>query len=163
VEYWLANPSIWPQSEFVIGPDIFSKDAALVIMSANPQGDATYILAGQYITAQLNIASPADPTAILEEMALVKDWFINHPLGSAPQNPERKVGLGYAKTLEEYNLGQLGLGRCQVPTPTPTATVTITPTPESSWTPTQAPTMEPTGLPPATETPTPELPTEASP
>ena len=104
----------------------YDQEAALAILLVNPQGDATYILAKQYITAQLNIASPADPTAIIDLLDRVKIWFNTHPIGSAPKNPDRKEGLELAAMLESYNLGQLVPGPCEVPTPTPTPTPTST-------------------------------------
>lgn len=152
----------WKLKEFVIANNVYNQKDALGILLANPQGDATYILAQQYITAQLNIASPADPTAIIEVMYIVEDWFFNHPLGSAPKNPGRKEGLGYAEYLEEYNLGFRGPGPCQLPTSTPIPTSTSTPTPELSL-PTSAPTMVLTLVPTPTPTPTLELPTEPAP
>lgn len=162
LEFWAMELGNWKLKEFVIANNVYNQKDALGILLANPQDDATYILAQQYITAQLNIASPADPTAIIEVMYMVEDWFFNHPLGSAPKNPGRKEGLGYAEYLEEYNLGFRGPGPCQLPTSTPIPTSTSTPTPELSL-PTSAPTMVLTLVPTPTPTPTLELPTEPAP
>ena len=129
----------------------------LAILLANPHGDATYILARQYLIALLNVASPADPTAIIDLLERVKIWFNTHPIGSAPQNPDRKEGLELAGMLESYNLGLLGPGRCEQSGPTPTPTSTNTP--GSLSMPTSAPTMAPTFIP----TPIPVIPTEALP
>ena len=157
LEYWTMDPGTWPVDEFYFAEVVYDQESALGILLANPQGDATYVLAKQYITAQLNIASPADPTTVMEVLDSVKTWFTMHPLGSIPKNPDRKEGLEYASLLEEYNLGLQGPGACQLPTPTPTSTSTGTP--ESLLKPTSAPTMAPTFMP----TPTPGLPTETLP
>jgi hypothetical protein len=159
LDYWASNLGTWPLDEFYLAAEIYDQEGALGTLLMNPQGDATYILAQQYLTAQLNIASPADPTAVIEVMDSVKDWFFKHPLGSAPKNSERKEGLEYTAVLEDYNLGLQGPGPCELPTPTPTATSTSTPLLENLSTPTLAPTMEPTLMP----TPTLELPTEPAP
>jgi hypothetical protein len=161
LEYWTMDLEIWPLDEFYFAAEVYDQEGALGILLINPAGDATYILARQYITALLNIASPADPTAVIEVLDSVKAWFFNHPLGSEPKNPDRKGGLEYAAVLEDYNLGLQGPGRCEVPTPTPTPTSTSTP--ENLSTPTLAPTMAPTFMPTPTYTPTPELPTEPAP
>ncbi|MCJ7536641.1 MAG: hypothetical protein MUO57_14030, partial [Anaerolineales bacterium] len=106
--------------------------------------------------AQLNIASPTDPTAIIDLMDSVKAWFFIHPLGSAPKNPDRKEGLELAAILESYNLGLLGPGPCELPTPTPTPTSTSTPPTGNIELPTLAPTPIPAAtleIPPTASTP----------
>ncbi len=163
--YWTIDLEIWSLDEFYFAGDEHDREGALEILLVTPKGDATYTLARQYITAQLNIASPADPTAVIAVLDSVKAWFFKHPLGSAPKNPDRKGGLEFAAVLEDYNLGLRGPGRCELelPTSTPTPTSTSTPIPENLSTPTLPPTMVPTILPSPAYTHTPELPTEASP
>ena len=153
-EYWTLDPGTWSVDEFYFAEVEYAQEAALEILLANPQGDVTYILAKQYITAQLNIASPADPTAIIDPMDSVNSWFIIHPLGSAPKNPDRKEGLELASMLESYNFGLLGPGPCVQPSPTPTPTSTSTP--ENLSIPTLAPSPTPAAtleIPPTASTP----------
>ena len=161
LEYWTKNLDSWILKEFNFAEEEYDVEGALDILLVNPQGDATYILAKQYITAQLNITAPADPTAIIDLMDRAKIWFNTHPIGSEPKNPDRKEGLELAAMLESYNLGLLGPGPCVQPSPTPipTPTPTSTSIPGGLSMPTSAPTMAPTFIP----TPLPVDPTEALP
>ena len=116
---------------------------------------ASYALAQQYITALLNIASPADPAAVLEDLKHASAWFQQIPLGSRPGNPEQKAGLQIADSLEAYNLGFTGPGSCAADQPVVTPTQAFTPTSTFPPTPTFAPTMAPTLAPTLVPTVTP--------
>jgi hypothetical protein len=165
LKYWVNHPGKWQLDQFQLGNVEYDQQEALQILTLNPQGDASYILAQQYISALLNIAAPADPTAVLEDLELASVWFNGIPLGSMPGNPERKVGLQIAESLEAYNLGESGPGSCVQEQPTAVPTEAYTPTSTSPPTPTLAPTMvppvapttAPTQAPDPTQFPTPTI------
>ena len=143
VAYWLEQSSEWQLDQFLLGEMEVNRDLAFEILAANPQGDASYILAQQYIAALLNINSPADPTEVVDSLDQATTWFLVNPPGSKPGNPERKAGLDLADTLEAYNLGYIGPGSCVAELPAATPTAAWTPTSTSPPTPTFAPTMAP--------------------
>jgi hypothetical protein len=143
VDNWRLHPGQWKLDWFILGGIQVDRQQALDILAANPRGDASYTLAQQYIAAQLNIASPADPTAVAEVLDLAAAWFSTNPPGSQLGNPGRKAGLQLAETLEAYNLGDTGPGSCEVDLWTPTPTRFYTPTSTTSPLPTPAPTMAP--------------------
>lgn len=165
LESWAEEPGTWLLDEFNFAGDVYDREGAMEILQANSHGDATYILAKQYITAQLNIATPADPTAIIDFLDRVKIWLYTHPIGSGPKNPDRKEGLELAAILESYNLGLVGPGPCEIELPTATSTPTPTPT-STSIPPTEdmeLPTLAPTFMPTATITTIAATPTEIAP
>jgi hypothetical protein len=155
VAYWLEHPGKWQHDQFLLGEMELDHNQALEILATNPQGDASKVLAQQYIAALLNIASPADPTLITEALDQAAAWFVVNPPGSQPKNPERKAGLQLAETMEAYNLGDTGPGSCVSELPAPTPTAAYTPTSTSPPTPTLAPTMAPTQDPTLATMPTP--------
>lgn len=155
LKYWLNHPGTWKLEQFYLGNVEVQREQALIILAANPQGDASYALAQQYITALLNIASPADPAAVFEDLKHASAWFQQIPLGSRPGNPEQKAGLQIADSLEAYNLGFTGPGSCAADQPVVTPTQAFTPTSTFPPTPTFAPTMAPTLAPTLTPTATP--------
>ena len=162
LSYWIDHPNKWRLEKFYLGDVGYNREQVLEILSANPEGDASYILAQQYITALLNIASPADPTAILDQLDQAVLWFQEYPLGSKPGNPGRKVGLQIAEALEAYNLGETGPGSCITDQAPVSPTEAFTPTSTSQPLPTLAPTMAPTPAPTPTPAAAQTLPTPAS-
>jgi hypothetical protein len=152
--YWKNHPLAWPVIELILGGVTYSQEEVMVILRTSPRGDATYILAHQLIAAKLNVSNGADETAIAVTIAAADGWLIAHPLGSNPSGAERDEGLALASTLDDYNSGLIGPGRCDDATPTPTITPTATVTATS--TPTATPTISATI--PATPVPTSTLP-----
>ena len=131
--YWKSHPESWPVSSLDLGNTTYSQDELLEVLNTPPQGDATYILAYQWIAAKLNVAQGADDSAVATTISDADNWFRENALGSGPSNPVRAEGIGYADRLDEYNNGQIGPGHCDknVPTSTPlaaTSTPTSTPT-----------------------------------
>ena len=162
LDYWLSHPGKWDMDQFYLGEVEYNREQGLEILAAKPQADASYILAKQYISALLNIASPADPSAILGDLDQVSSWFQVNSLGSQPENPDRKAGLQLAENLEAYNLGETGPGSCPVEPPpaTPAKTSTSQPLPTSA--PTMATSVDPIFAPSPTPAATLEIPPTAS-
>ena len=153
--YWKNHPLAWPVIELVLGGVTYSQEEVMVILRTPPRGDATYILAHQLVAAKLNVSNGADETAIAVTIAAADGWLIAHPLGSNPSGAERDEGLALASTLDDYNSGLIGPGRCDdaTPTPTITPTATVTATVTATSTPTATPTISAT----ITATPRPTL------
>jgi len=110
--YWKNHPEEWPVTTLVIGNKTYNQAELLQILKTPPRGDATYLLARQLIAAKLNIANGSDPTDIAQVIADADAWLVEHPLGSDPDNPERREGIALANLLARYNGGGSGPGPC---------------------------------------------------
>lgn len=96
----------------MIGDETYSKAEAITIFNTEPAGDATYILAHQFIAARLNILNGAESSAVATTMSEADIWFSSHPLGSNPSNPDREQAISLSEILDDYNNGLIGPGHC---------------------------------------------------
>ncbi|GIK40830.1 MAG: hypothetical protein BroJett011_46630 [Chloroflexota bacterium] len=110
--YWKSHPDAWPVKQITIGGVTYPQAEALAIFNIEPDGDATYILAHQLLAAKLNILNGADPSSVTNTVVEADDWLNEHPLGSNPSNPDREAGIKLSETLDKYNRGLIGPGRC---------------------------------------------------
>ncbi|MBC5775473.1 hypothetical protein H8S95_15455 [Pontibacter sp. KCTC 32443] len=80
----------------------------LAVLNTNPKGgDAYYILAHQYIAAELNVAAGASiPQDVLEAWNAATAYF------KGETNPARSELLEWAELLDDYNNGVVGPGHC---------------------------------------------------
>jgi len=137
--YWKNHPESWPVSSLDLGALTYSQEELLEVLDTPPRGDATYILAYQWIAAKLNVAQGADESALATTISDADSWFGENPLGSDPSNPVRAEGIDYANRFDEYNNGQIGPGHCDENAPTSmpvVATNTPTSTPTAGTCPT---------------------------
>lgn len=167
--YWKNNPEAWPVEEIIISEVTYSKAAAIEILETPPKGDATFLLIQQLIPVILNTDNGVDETAIVDIVVEADAWLMDNPLGSAPEGGPHDVGIAFAATLEEFNVGLIGPGLCEdeiislvpnqpedptkTPTETPAPTNTSTPTDTATPTATQTSTSTPSNTPTETETP----------
>lgn len=111
--FWKTHPEAWALENMTLGGVTYTGEEALEILDASVTRDASIILAHQFIPALLNIASGADPVAVADTLLAADAWFVDHPVGSNPKGRERSVAIHLARTLDDYNNGEIGPGRCE--------------------------------------------------
>ncbi len=167
--YWLYHPEAWPP-QIVVGSLTYTKEEAIVtIRSPNP--DSAAKLFAQLHAAILNNLTGADFEIVRQTTIDAGKWLTDHPAGAQISAASQQTGLSLMRTLEDYNNGLTGPGRCadepappaptDTPTPqiSPTPTVTVSETPASPRYPlptkTTHKTRPPATRPPAINTPKP--------
>ncbi len=115
--HWLEQPEIWP-AQVSVGSLNYTQEEALRLIREGPV-DVFKILFIQFHTAYLNVIWGADPAQITEAMFEASQWLLEHPGGSTLTEEESQRGLKIAKTLQEYNDGDIGPGRCPAEAPVP--------------------------------------------
>lgn len=118
--YWKTHSTYGPAKKAdptwddVGGPDapFFSSGKTyLQVLNTPPKGNAYYILAHQYIAAELNLAAGASDSDIATEFAQVTNWFnSNGPMDVSKSN--KNMLIGWANLLDQYNNGLIGPGHC---------------------------------------------------
>ena len=119
--YWKNHPEAWPVSSLKLGNVTYTAAELLSILDQPAQGNGLLILAHQLIAAKLNIAYGADPTAAAAAIATA-DGLIGNlvvpPVGGGYLAPNAVNST--AKTLDDYNNGEIGPGHCATVPATPT-------------------------------------------
>jgi hypothetical protein len=82
------------------------------VLTTPPAGNAYYILASQYIAARLNQERGADTSVVAEELARGEELLQNITPTSTISPATRQEMISIAETLDQYNNGQIGPGRC---------------------------------------------------
>jgi hypothetical protein len=125
--YWNSNPDELP-AQVAFRGFRFTKETVLSILNSPVQEETTTLLQ-QFIIANLNISSGADPTEMGLALDYAEDWLNLHPVGSQVSTDDRQVGASLVGTLKKFNAGELGPSMCNfVIPPTRTPTFTATPT-----------------------------------
>ncbi len=112
IGFWKTHPDAWPVDEITIGENVYSKEEALRILWQPVRGDASIILAYQFIAATLNVAAGASPDAIAAELAVAEALLAADPPGSRPTGEARHEAISLADNLDAYNNGWTGPGHC---------------------------------------------------
>ena len=156
-------------------PFFTSGKTYLEVLETPVAGDKYYILAHQYIAAELNILRGASDSTIAEEMEWAKEYF------EGVSATDEEI-VEWADKLDKFNNGLIGPGHCSSvqpetemmtmmllggsdepmeeneevsdPQPAPTPEATATPSPEATPTPTAEPTVTPEVTPTPTSEPT---------
>ena len=107
--YWKNNLNLWTVSSLTLGAVSYPK-AELAALLNNPSSkDASVILARQLIAAKLNVLYGADATPVVAVIsqadALLGSSHV--PFGVPPNSPAGKSMTAVARTLTEFNNGQL--------------------------------------------------------
>jgi len=116
--YWKNHPDAWGLTEVSLGSSTLNQTEALQVLWTPTRGDATYILAHQYIAAQLNAhgtCASDDTDGVQSLLTQAGVWLNNNPLGSKPDGAERDVGIALGASLDDYNNGVIGPGHCSDP------------------------------------------------
>ena len=126
--YWLAKTDTLP-AQISFRSFRFTRETVISILFSPVQEETTTLLQ-QFIIANLNITSGADPTDLGLTLEYAEEWLNLHPVGSQVSDDDRQVGASLVVTLKKFNNGELGPGQCSFVLPaTRTPTVTVTPTP----------------------------------
>lgn len=112
IGYWKTHPNAWPVDEIIIGGRTYTRQEALQVLWQPVRGDASIILANQYIAASLNIAAGASSEAIAAEWVAAEALLAAYPPGSRPRGRAREDAISLAAHLDAYNNGWLGPGHC---------------------------------------------------
>ncbi len=111
--YWKNNPDAWPVQNVMLGAINYTHAQLLQIFNQPAAGNGLVALAHQSITAKLNIASGADPSAIQSSVtsagALIGTLVVP-PVGNGFLSSDATSTLTNA--LENYNMGVTGPGHC---------------------------------------------------
>jgi hypothetical protein len=183
-DYWKNHPTAWPAMALTIGSLGYTQEQLIVFLNSDAGSDASITLVKEVIATLLTKARGVDTSLIDTTLLAAQDWLWNYPPNSNPASPDRDKGLTYAATLNSFNIGTIGPGRCSDDTsavqalqpvgkgkqtspgtvwgPQTNATAgpeqTATPVPAQTGTPTPAPTDTATPIPPtATSVPGPGL------
>ena len=112
IGYWKTHPDAWPVDEITIGGRLYTKQEALRILWQPVRGDASIILAQQFIAASLNVVAGASSDAVALELAAAEALLTAYPPGSRPVGPPRHEAISLAELLDAYNNGWIGPGHC---------------------------------------------------
>src|SRR5690606_34604825 len=82
VGYWTNNTRCWPLRGLRIGCRYYSKDDLIEILQKPTAGDKTYLLAAEYIAAELNDADGNSTCGISYTMYAANLWLTWNPIGS---------------------------------------------------------------------------------
>ena len=111
-DYWKNNPSSWPVMALTIGGLSYTQDKLITLLGASPNGDASIILVKEVIATVLSVARGVDASTVQTTLVAAQDWLWNYPPNSNPASPNSDKGVAYASTLNSFNTGATGPGRC---------------------------------------------------
>lgn len=119
--YWKNHPEDWTGVVLSLGGVDYSQSSALSLLKTPPKGDASLILAHQWIAAKLNIGvGGASDSAIAGPLNDAEMWFLAHvdadgllPFAVAAGSAEGAEAVAIAAVLDEYNNGVIGPGHCE--------------------------------------------------
>ena len=126
IGYWKTHSKYGPAKPSdptwnLIGPDkkfFKSGQSYIKVLQAAPKGDKYYILAHQYIAAELNFLAGADNSAVEFEFQQAKSLFETYSpnfCASLSKNEcaeLEKIFTKLAEKLDKYNNGIIGPGHC---------------------------------------------------
>ncbi len=114
--YWKNHLCAWvgidPCAIFAIGGtaavdfDAFPGGLTYIqVFKTSPKGDASIILAHQYLAAKLNDLKWGAPDVYDGFIADAEAFLLEHPVGSDPQGDDREYAINLAEILTDYNEG----------------------------------------------------------
>jgi hypothetical protein len=95
-------------------PFFQSGETYLAVVAKEPEGNPYYILAQQYIAAELNFLRGADPAAVQAEFDAATALFGQYTPDEAAalEGQARQEWIDLASVLDDYNNGYTGPGYC---------------------------------------------------
>jgi len=109
-DHWLVSTENWP-AEITIGSLYYTQEQAVEFVTAQPS-EVFNVLFIQLHAAYLNMLSGASQHPIVDTMIEASDWLNKAFSGSEIAKHGQERGLELAKTIQEYNAGEIGPGRC---------------------------------------------------
>jgi len=118
--YWKNHPDAWPVTDLLIGGVAYTDEELLDLLGTAPRGDASVILAHQYIAALLNVAAGASPSSEVNDTLDATDaWFAANvdgdgflPYGIRASSEAGAQAVEYSDALTDFNEGNAGLPHC---------------------------------------------------
>lgn len=124
--YWKTHSTYGPAKNAdetwdLIGPDapfFLSGKTYIEVLKSSPKGNVYYILAHQYIAAELNFLAGANPEDAIDAFEKAKVLFQTYTpdeiydLEGMEGKKLKNYFVGLAGTLDEYNNGIIGPGHC---------------------------------------------------
>jgi len=121
--YWSTHseygPSLYDETWAMLTngadtPFFLSGQSYYEVINADPEGNAYYILAQQYIAAELNFLRGADPAAVQAEFDAATALFGQYTPDEAAalEGQPRQTWIDLASILNDYNNGYVGPGYC---------------------------------------------------
>jgi len=114
IGYWRNHPENWPIDSLVVGNRTYTKRELLDILRTPPKGNASIILAYQFIAARLNAAYGADTGVVSGSLTAAQAWFVLHAIGSATSGSVAQQGIDLGALLDAWNNGLVGPGHCDM-------------------------------------------------
>ena len=112
--FWKTHPNAWPEGYSPDAPFFLSGKTWLEVLWTEPEGDAYYILAHQYIAAVLNVANGATPPAEVSTVInAATTWFETNGPGVSPSSDVGQMLIGWAEVLADFNEGMMGVPHCE--------------------------------------------------
>lgn len=119
--YWRTHSSYGPAhydpNWATVGEDtpfFSSNETWYSALWVEPNGDAYYILAQQYIAAVLNVNNGASTTASVDTaMTDSFNWFGAHDPGVPASSTDGQTAVFLSHILDDYNNGFIGPGHCE--------------------------------------------------
>jgi hypothetical protein len=125
------NTNAWPVDSLALGNNTYSAAQLCAILNTPVRGNGLTKLAQQLITAKLDIANGADPSAIQSSIDAA-DAMIGNLIVGSDTLPTSQTSV-LVNTIDNWNNGITGPGHCTSPTtaaeeePWPTTNPTPTP------------------------------------
>lgn len=130
IGYWKNHAGFGPQADVVTpllpqwlgtsggAKSVHVTTAALAVSLLDRSGDASNginKLYAQLLAAKLNIANGADGSAVLQTITQADMFLAAHAAAdwSSLSSAQRQQVLAWAATLDDYNNGKIGPGKCQ--------------------------------------------------
>lgn len=118
--YWKTHsrygPAPYDDTWALLGentPFFLSGKTYYQVLWKQPAGNAYYILASQYIAAELNFLNGANSSAVQMAFNQAKDLFTTYTPAQVDNNKTLKAFFtSLANTLDQYNSGYIGPGHC---------------------------------------------------
>jgi hypothetical protein len=122
--YWKTHSEYGPAKKAdptwdIIGPDtefFWSGMSYIEVLNTSVSGNAYYILAHQYIAAELNFLAGADNSEVVDEFdeaTVLFNTYTPSEIGSlGGSDATRKMFVELAEVLDDYNNGEIGPGHC---------------------------------------------------
>lgn len=109
--FWKNHPNAWAVNSLTLGNQIYTKAELLALLSDPTKGDASIVLARQFIAAKLNLAS-GSAAAPISSTITHADGILSNFAGKLPYKVKSSSAAGQQMTadagvLDNYNNGLL--------------------------------------------------------
>lgn len=111
INIWIQHPSAWRISSYRISDRLYTKSDIHSILVKTPEDARARLLVQIFVTV-LNQQNGADATSIRVPYNEALTWLRNFIPGTTPSDGDLQKASEIAKTLEQFNNGQLSSPPC---------------------------------------------------